>query len=143
MLKYAKIIDEKTKQCFVGLNNLDDIYCDEIAYDENGNPYELKMTYKKYYESIGMSEIEVEQAVCGQWYLQGYIPEPTVEEKEAQVRAVRDTYLQHYDFTQLPDVPFTELEKEQYANYRRYLRDYTTLPNWWEQNPMTFEEWSV
>ena len=91
MLKYAKIIDEKTKQCFVGLNDLNDIYCDEIAYDEDGNPYELKMTYKEYYESIGMSEMEVEQAVCGQWYLQGYAPEPTPPTDE-EIRQMRIMY---------------------------------------------------
>lgn len=70
------------------------------------------------------------------------VPTPTEYELKAQVRSVRDHYLQQYDFTQLPDTPFTELEKAQYAEYRQYLRDYTTLPSWWEQNPMTFEEWS-
>lgn len=71
------------------------------------------------------------------------IPAPTEEELKAQVRAVRDAYLQHYDFTQLPDAPFNEVEKAQYADYRQYLRDYTTLPNWWLANPQTFEEWSA
>lgn len=71
------------------------------------------------------------------------IPAPTEDELKAQVRAVRDSYLQHYDFTQLPDAPFTDLEKAQYADYRQYLRDYTTLPNWWLANPQTFEEWSA
>lgn len=69
------------------------------------------------------------------------IPVPTVDELKAQVRAVRDIYLQEYDFTQLPDAPFTEEEKAEYAAYRQYLRDYTTLNNWWEQNPLTFNEW--
>ena len=68
---------------------------------------------------------------------------PTEDELKAQVRSVRDAYLQHYDFTQLPDAPFNEIEKAQYADYRQYLRDYTTLPNWWLVNPKTFEEWSA
>ena len=68
-------------------------------------------------------------------------PAPTEDELKAQVRAVRDAYLQHYDFTQLPDAPFNEVEKAQYADYRQYLRDYTMLPNWWLSNPKTFEEW--
>ncbi len=71
------------------------------------------------------------------------IPAPSVEEMQASVRSVRDAYLQHYDFTQLPDAPFNEVEKAQYADYRQYLRDYTTLPNWWLNNPLTFEEWSA
>lgn len=81
----------------------------------------------------------------GTYYKVVALPEPTPpseDELKAQVRSVRDHYLQQYDFTQLPDAPFTELEKAQYAEYRQYLRDYTTLPSWWLQNPVTFEEWS-
>lgn len=91
MLKYAKITDEITKQCFVGLDNPNDIYCDEIAYDEEGNPYTKKLTYKEYYESIGMSEMEVEQADCGMWYLQGYTPAPVPLTNE-QIRQMRIMY---------------------------------------------------
>lgn len=60
MLKYAKIINEETKLCEVGLG-----------------------TNTKFYKSIGMSEIEVEQAYTGDWYVEGYAPEkpaPTYEE---------------------------------------------------------------
>lgn len=77
----------------------------------------------------------------GYYYEVQPIPAPTEDELKARVRAVRDSYLQHYDFTQLPDAPFTEIEKAQYADYRQYLRDYTTLPNWWLENPQTFDEW--
>ena len=79
----------------------------------------------------------------GLYYEVQLVPAPTEDELKAYVRNVRDLYLQHYDFTQLPDAPFTEIEKAQYADYRRYLRDYTTLPNWWLANPQTFEEWSA
>lgn len=68
-------------------------------------------------------------------------PEPSIDELKAQVRAVRDSYLQETDFTQLPDAPFTSEEKAQYAQYRQYLRDYTEGENWWLSNPKTFEEW--
>ena len=64
---YAKIIDEKTKQCEVGTG-----------------------TDSTFYQSIGMSEMEVEQAYDGSWYLKGYAPEKPVEEKEAEARAERD-----------------------------------------------------
>ena len=49
MLKYAKIINEETKQCEVGLGS-----------------------NAAYYESIGMEEMEVEQAYNGNWYIEGY-----------------------------------------------------------------------
>lgn len=66
---------------------------------------------------------------------------PSEEELKNKVRNVRNQYLYSTDFTQLPDAPFTAEKKEQYANYREYLRDYTNQENWWLQNPLTFEEW--
>lgn len=66
MLKYAKIENEETKQCSVGLG-----------------------TNTDFYKSIGMVEMEVEQAYNGQWYLAGYCPvkpAPTREEI-SQLRA--------------------------------------------------------
>lgn len=77
----------------------------------------------------------------GTYYKTVKNPEPSIDELKAQVRAVRDSYLQETDFTQLPDAPFTSEEKLQYAQYRQYLRDYTEGENWWLNNPKTFEEW--
>ena len=78
----------------------------------------------------------------GEYYAVVPNAEPTEDELKANVRSVRDSYLQHYDFTQLPDAPFNEVEKTQYADYQ-YLRDYTENENWWLANPKTFEEWSA
>lgn len=64
MKKYAKVIDEKTKLCEVGL-------ADNVAY----------------YISQGMAEQDVEQAYNGQWYLVGHAPakpEPTLKEQLEQ-----------------------------------------------------------
>ena len=64
---YAKIINEETKECQVG-------YGTDITY----------------YASIGMHEMEVEQAYNGSWYLKGYAPakpEPTIEEQVAKLEA--------------------------------------------------------
>lgn len=57
MKKYAKIINEETKQC-------------EVCFDEN----------LAYCEFIGMTEIEVEQAYNGFWYVKGYAPEKSAKE---------------------------------------------------------------
>lgn len=62
MLKYAKIINQETKECEVGIG-----------------------TNTNYYKSIGMAEMDVEQAWNGQWYITGYTPlkpEPTDEEQK-------------------------------------------------------------
>lgn len=67
MKKYAKVINEETKACEVGLG-----------------------TNSNFYQSIGMTEMEVEQGYDGQWYLKGYAPEKPVEQKAVEVRAKRD-----------------------------------------------------
>lgn len=51
MLKYAKIINAETNECEVGLGT-------------NG----------QFYESVGMTQTDVEQAYNGNWYLAGYAP---------------------------------------------------------------------
>ena len=78
--KYAKIINEDTKQCDVGTG-----------------------TNIEFYKSIGMEELDVDQAWNGSWYLKGYAPqkpelttEEQVQAKEAQTgltRAVRELVL--------------------------------------------------
>ena len=64
---YARIVNEETKEVSVGLG-----------------------TDVEFYKSIGMKEMEVEQAYNGEWYLKGYAPakpEPTVEEQVAKLEA--------------------------------------------------------
>lgn len=68
---YAKITNEQTKEVSVGLG-----------------------TDVEFYKSLGMSDMEVEQAYNGAWYLKGYAPqkpEPTPQEQiqslEAQITA--------------------------------------------------------
>lgn len=50
-LKYAKVINEETKECSVGIGTND-----------------------SFYKSIGMAKMEVEQSYNGSWYLAGYSP---------------------------------------------------------------------
>lgn len=52
MKRYAKIINEETRACEVGLG-----------------------TNSAFYQSIGMVEMDVEQAYNGSWYLLGFAPE--------------------------------------------------------------------
>lgn len=68
MRKYAKVINEETKLCEVGLG-----------------------TNTKFYQSIGMTEMDVEQAYDGNWYVKGYAPEKpakeTAQEKIEELKA--------------------------------------------------------
>ena len=118
MKKYARIVNEETKACEVGLG-----------------------TNTAFYQSIGMSEMEVEQAYDGQWYLKGYAPEKPTEQKEAEIRAVRNQYLEQTDKFMITDYPITDDERELYKQYREYLRTYPECQYWYKANPKTYEEW--
>lgn len=74
MKAYAIIINDKTKQCDIGTGT-------NIAY----------------YKSIGMTEMDVEQAYDGQWYLVGYAPEKPVPTKEEQSKKREAAYIAESD----------------------------------------------
>ena len=61
MKHYAKIINEETKACEVGTG-----------------------TNTAFYESIGMTEMDVEQAYDGTWYVAGYVPAKPQSEINAE-----------------------------------------------------------
>lgn len=69
------------------------------------------------------------------------IPEPTAEEKQAQVRAMRNSLLDDSDKYFMPDFPIDMAGRESYKLYRQYLRDYTQSPDWWESEPLKYEDW--
>jgi hypothetical protein len=54
-----------------------------------------------------------------------YSDEPTLEEREAQMRSIRNQMLLLCDYTQLPDAP-ASINKEAWAVYRQELRDVTS-----------------
>ena len=69
MITYAQIVDKQTKLVVVGTG-----------------------TDNAYYQSIGMTQMDVEQAYNGAWYVKGYAPakqEPTIKE---QVASLERTY---------------------------------------------------
>lgn len=73
-----------------------------------------------------------------------YVCEIPVETMQAEVRAVRNSYLEKYvDPKQLVMVwdSLSEDDKKLYTNYRTYLLDYTDNEDWYLSNPMTLDEW--
>ena len=66
---------------------------------------------------------------------------PTDDELKAQVRAVRNMYLEQTDKVMLVDYPITDDERELYKQYREYLRTYPECQDWYKANPKTYEEW--
>ena len=79
MKKYAKIINQDTKLCEVGLG-------DNIEF----------------YQSIGMIEMEVEQSYDLGWYILGYAPQKPLElykqEKQAELQALKNQKLSEFSY---------------------------------------------
>lgn len=68
MIKYAKVVNNATKECEVGIG-----------------------TNSAFYISQGMTEQDVEQAYNGGWYLAGYAPvKPQEEVIKGQIKALED-----------------------------------------------------
>lgn len=96
MKKYAKIINEKTKECMVGLGtNID------------------------FFKSMGMKEMDVEQAYNNAWYVKGYVPqkpnELQIAELEKQIEELNTKMLR--DIIILNDENASQTEKEQAQQY--------------------------
>lgn len=68
MIKYAKVINEETKQCEVGTGTND-----------------------TFYRKIGMKKLDVEQCSWnGKWYLTGHVPsEPEEHAKQTRIAQIK------------------------------------------------------
>jgi len=64
MLKYAKIVNEETKEVSVALGS---------------------------YVPDGFTEMDVEEAYNGVWYIKNYAPQPSIEYQNEQIRQQRQT----------------------------------------------------
>lgn len=92
MIKFAKVINEKTKECEVGLG-----------------------TDVEFYISLGMKEQEVEQSYLGGWYLKGYAPikpQPTLEEQLIQLEQEYQMNRWQRESILAPNSPYSEFTKK-------------------------------
>lgn len=108
MIKYAKIVNEETKQCQVGTG-----------------------TNTQFYQSIGMVEMDVEQAYNGQWYVAGYAPakpEPTEYEKAQERIAVLKAEIAGVDYKQFKYLR-GELTAEEWEEVKAYIQTRTAEIN--------------
>lgn len=115
--------------------------------DDEEKQAEAEEAHKEYSEVAEWCNENQEYSIRenGEYYEVYKLPEPTTEEKQEQVRAVREQYFAEYvDWYQEKPLlweEMTEKEKQEIADYRKYLMDYTKEENWWEKNPLNFEEW--
>lgn len=90
---------------------------------------------------------EVEQDEYGNWYVKGYLPIPTDEEKAEKVRAKRNLYLQIYVdpivSNPLRWADMSEEEQQNIVNYRKYLLAIPEQPGFPNIEVLTFDEWKA
>ena len=94
-------------------------------------------------------ELETEDGV--RRYQIQVVPEPTVDEKKAAVRGVRDGYIndiewrvsRYRDQVEIGISPTDDAQTyHKILEYMQYLRDYPeSSETWYENNPLTFDEW--
>lgn len=76
MIKYAKVINNNTKECSVGIG-----------------------TNTEFYESIGFTKQDVEVAYDGRYYLQGFAPSEPVEELKQKKLEELDNNCKNYIYS--------------------------------------------
>lgn len=98
MLKYAKLLNQETKEVSIALG-----------------------TNAEFYKSIGMSEMEVEESYNKKWYLKGYAPQKT--DKKERINELHKL-LQEADYwtSKRADGEYTEEEWAEKVAIRKAWR---------------------
>ena len=133
---------------------------------EHGTSFEEDVSKREPYEqeheetymnpTTGADEVRlVKTPTLKRFFVIGDEPKPyvpTEDELKAQVRAVRDKYMQttqnridRYRNQKELGIETTDTEEvfKRLLEYTQYLRDYPNGENWWVKNPMVFNEWVV
>ena len=108
-------------------------------------PYEQEHEETYMNPTTGADEVKlVKTPTLKRFWVIGDEPKPyvpTEDELKAQVRAVRNQYLEQTDKVMLVDYPITDDERELYRQYREYLRTYPETEGWYENPPKDFSTW--
>ena len=133
---------------------------------EHGTSFEEDVSKREPYEqeheetyinpTTGETEVKtVSSPTIKRFFVIGDEPKPYVptdDELKAQVRTVRDNYMQitqnridRYRNQKELGIETTDTEEvfKRLLEYTQYLRDYPNGENWWVKNPMVFDEWSL
>ena len=133
---------------------------------EHGTSFEEDVSKREPYEqeheetymnpTTGETEVKtVSSPTIKRFFVIGDEPKPyapTDDELKAQVRDVRDKYMQttqnridRYRNQKELGIETTDTEEvfKRLLEYTQYLRDYPNGENWWVKNPMVFDEWAM
>ena len=119
-------------------------------------PYEQEHEETYMNPTTGETEVKtVSSPTIKRFWVIGDEPKPyapTDDELKAQVRTVRDNYMQttqnridRYRNQKELGIETTDTEEvfKRLLEYTQYLRDYPNGENWWAKNPMVFDEYVV
>ena len=119
-------------------------------------PYEQEHEETYMNPTTGETEVKtVSSPTIKRFFVIGDAPVPyvpTEDELKAQVRDVRDNYMQttqdridRYRNQKELGIETTDTEEvfKRLLEYTQYLRDYPNGENWWVKNPMVFDEWAM
>lgn len=123
MLKYARIIDENG-EVEVGIGNPD------AVFTENSDG---TVTYvRDFYQSIGMTLMEVEEAYNGAWYVAGKAPAPPAPTPEQIIKGYEDAVQAHLDAT---------AQSRDYDNTYTCLSYLSSTDEIWRRESNAFNAW--
>lgn len=144
-------VDKEVEETYIEIVPTEQEQVIPAEYDENG-----EVVVEEHTETIVIDVPEERTRTVEKTFRRYEIqamPEPTEEEKQAAVRAIRDNYIRDIEWrvSRYRDQAEMQIEttdtEETYhkiLQYMQYLRDYPeSSATWYEQNPMTFEEWQT
>ena len=121
MKMYARILDETTGLCEVGTGNPDAVFTE--------NPDGTVKYIRDFYESIGMTLMEVEEAFDGAWYVAGKAPATPAEKI---IKGYEDAVQSHLDET---------AQAKGYDNTYTCLSYLSSTDETWNREANIFNAW--
>lgn len=114
----------------------------EILFaDDDRQRLENTIGFLPQFSDGDIREGELAVGYDGKFYLPDRVPEKPLAQKAAEVREVRDRLLASSDKMMLNDYPITDEKRQQYRQYRQYLRDLPAREGFPELEVKTFEQW--
>ena len=123
MQLYAKVIDEATGTIEVGTGD------PNAVFEQVGDTVTL---VKDFYESIGMTLMDVEQGYDGAWYLEGKAPTPPAPTVEEILKMYEDAVQAHLDAT---------AQSKGYDNTYTCLSYLSSTDEIWHRESNAFNAW--
>lgn len=118
------------------------LYIEKIEAHKIGNSTPFADVAENFGWTIRREDDTVEKAYDGTLWEKGYAPPKPDGVKAAELRSERDELLRQTDKFMIADYPITATLRDQYKNYRIYLRNIPALPDFPNCTVSDFESWN-